>query len=85
MTEAMHTCARGGCERQIPTSAPICERCREQLNETKQGKKLVESIDHEFLRRQQGQRNAPLKFAEAVSEATALLIDGPPRKPAGKR
>jgi hypothetical protein len=74
MNEAKHMCAIGSCPARIPTSTPICEAHRERLPD-----KLTAKIMYEFIRREQGQRHAALKYAEIVAQATALLYD-PPRK-----
>lgn len=79
MTGAMHTCGIGGCRAQIATSAPICNRHREQLQDSKRGRTLVESIDQQFVRKQQGIRGAALKYQEAISEATRTLHEGQPQ------
>jgi hypothetical protein len=86
MTESQRTCSIGGCRVQIPTSSPICAGHRERLSAENGQQSLVSKIDHEFLRRQQGHRGAALKYAEAISEATAWLHDGPPQpKPRQRR
>jgi len=78
MSGGMHTCEIGKCERQIVASVPLCARCRERLSELSPS--TVEKIDKEFLRRQQGQKGAALKFAELIAKATASLHDVPPGK-----
>jgi hypothetical protein len=80
MNATVHKCAIAECQRQIPVADPICARHREQLQDRKGGRKLIETIDHQYVRRQQCIRGAALKLAEAVSLATAMLHDVPPGK-----